>query len=128
MAIVIRGYEKYLNDDDITQLIALMTDQKDGAAKQPLPELQKKLTSVSPSLQSEILGGGTQLGSKLGAETELEIRKDHPEYFKAPAKPNQIVAENRSVCRTHDAPCDAPVVSCPSYNHSGTGPRHYEPV
>jgi hypothetical protein len=89
MAIVVHAYEKYLNDDDITQLIALMTDQKGSPAKQPLPELQKKLTSVSPSLQSEILGGGTQLGSKLGAETELEIRKDHPEYFKAPAKPNR---------------------------------------
>jgi hypothetical protein len=89
MAIMVRAYEKHLTDDEITQLIAVMTDRKDAPAKPPPPALQQKLASVMPSVQSEILGGGTQLGAKLGADTELEIRKEHPEYFKTGAKPNQ---------------------------------------
>jgi hypothetical protein len=41
-----------------------------------------------PSIQSEIMGGTTQLGAKLGAEIAMEIGKEHPEYVKnvAPAK------------------------------------------
>jgi hypothetical protein len=89
MAIMVRAYEKHLTDDEITPLIAVMSDRKDAPAKQPPAELQQKLASVMPSVQSEILGGGTQLGAKLGADTELEIRKEHPEYFKPAAKPNQ---------------------------------------
>jgi hypothetical protein len=47
------------------------------------PELKEKLTSVMPSIQSEILGGCVQVGAKLGAEVGQAIEKEHPEYLKA---------------------------------------------
>jgi hypothetical protein len=81
--VYIRGYEKYLTDDDVNQLIALQKGQKDSAPPTPSPELRDKLTSVMPSVQSEIMGGCTQIGAKLGGEIEIQIRKEHPEYFKA---------------------------------------------
>jgi hypothetical protein len=96
--IMVRAYEKYLTDEEINQLISLMTDQKRTSdqktssgqkseqPRKPLPELQQKLTTVMPALQGEIIGGGAQLGAALGTETELEIRKEHPEYFPAPDK------------------------------------------
>jgi hypothetical protein len=46
------------------------------------PELQQKLTSVMPSIQSEILAGCVQIGAKLGAEVGQEIEKEHPDYMK----------------------------------------------
>jgi hypothetical protein len=38
------------------------------------------------TIQSEIIGGTTQLGAKLGGDIGKEIEKEHPEYFKNVSK------------------------------------------
>jgi len=38
------------------------------------------------TIQSEIIGGTTQLGAKLGGDIAKEIEKEHPEYFKNVSK------------------------------------------
>lgn len=83
VSVIVRTYEKYLSDDEVLQLIAL-TEKKNSQPVNPSPQLKEKLASIMPSLQSEIMGGTTQIGAKLGAEIGQEIGKEHPEYFKQP--------------------------------------------
>jgi hypothetical protein len=78
----VRVYGKYLTDDEIIQLIGIQNHTNESPARRLSPELQQKLSSLMPSIQSEIMGGCTQVGAKLGAEIGQEIEKEHPEYFK----------------------------------------------
>jgi hypothetical protein len=83
VAVYIRVYEKYLTDEDVLSLIELQKQTKDSSTPPAIsPEFKEKLTSLMPSIQSEIMGGCTQIGAKLGGQIDLEIRKEHPEYFK----------------------------------------------
>ena len=86
--VIVAVYEKYLSDEDILRLIAAREAGKGGTPASIPPALVEKLTPLMPSIQSEIMGGTTQLGAKLGAEIAMEIGKEHPEYVKnvAPAK------------------------------------------
>jgi len=83
--VIVRAYEKYLSDDEILQLLTLI-EKKNTQPASPSPHLKEKLAAIMPSLQSEIMGGSTQVGSKLGAEIGQEIGEEHPEYFKQPAQ------------------------------------------
>ena len=85
--VYVHVYEKYFNDDEIRQLIAVQNSAR-SAQPQTVPEaLKQKLADLFPSMQSEIMGGTTQLGAKLGAEIGGEIQKEHPEYFKQASIP-----------------------------------------
>ena len=83
--VIVRTYEKYLNDEDVQQLIVLWKAKNESRPTHVSPELQQKLTSIMPSIQSEILGGCVQIGAKLGAEVGQEIEKEHPDYMKPSA-------------------------------------------
>jgi Txe/YoeB family toxin of Txe-Axe toxin-antitoxin module len=84
LEIYVRAYVKYLNKEDVQRMFTLLEAvKKDPQNVVVPPELKTKLASVLPSLQSEILGGTTQYGAKLGAEIGMEIEKEHPEYTKA---------------------------------------------
>jgi hypothetical protein len=82
VAVVASTYEKYLNNEDVLELIDVIGHAKETPPLSISPRLREKLTTLGPSLQSEIMGGTTQIGAKLGGEIELELRKEHPEYFK----------------------------------------------
>ena len=84
--VAIRTYEKYLNDEEVKQLIALVKAKKASRPANISPELKQKLTSAMPSIQSEIMGGCVQIASKLGSQIGQKIEKEHPEYLKAPSK------------------------------------------
>lgn len=85
IAVYARVYEKYLTDDDVVQLIALRN--RAGTSQPPaIPDgLKQKLSARMTSIQSEIMGGTTQLGAKLGGDIGREIQQEHPEYFKQTA-------------------------------------------
>jgi hypothetical protein len=80
--VIVRVYEKYLTDAEVLQLIASRTDNEPGQEPRIPAELLQKLTNLAPSMDSEIVGGTTQIGAKLGSEIGLEITKEHPEYLK----------------------------------------------
>lgn len=87
MSIRVSAYERHLKDADIRELIVLL--KKNGGNPAVTSELRQRLESAMPSIQSEIMGGGTQIGAKLGAEIGQEIQKEHPEYCSQAKTPNR---------------------------------------
>ena len=83
--VYVRVYEKYFNDDEIRQLIVSQNEARNSQPQTISDALKQKITAQFPSLQSEIMGGTTQVGAKLGGEIGAEIQQEHPEYFKQPA-------------------------------------------
>jgi hypothetical protein len=67
-------------------LILLRNQIKNSRPPTISDELKQKLAAQLTSIQSEILGGTTQLGAKLGGDIGNEIGKEHPEYFKESPK------------------------------------------
>jgi hypothetical protein len=73
-------YEKYLNQQDVDELIE---NQKNINAHQPVevsPRLRDKVQSLLPSIMGEITGGCTKVGAELGMKAAREIKQEHPEY------------------------------------------------
>ena len=82
----IAAYERHFSDADIRELISRLKKQRENPASAvPSPGLKQKLEGVLPSVQSEILGGTTQVGAKLGGEIGQQIQKEHPEYCRGAA-------------------------------------------
>ena len=78
--VFVRVYEKYLDTDDVAELIQVQQDV--NASKTPnIPvQLKEKLSNVAIKMQSEILGGCTEVGAALGGEVGQEIEKEHPDW------------------------------------------------
>jgi hypothetical protein len=83
LEVYVQAYEKHFTDEEITELISLQRKKNDLPPPSPSPELKEKLEAILPTLLSEIMGGCTQVGAKLGGEIGMEIAKEHPEYLDA---------------------------------------------
>jgi hypothetical protein len=80
--VYVRVYEEHFSDEEVMQLIALRNQVRKSQPRTLSNELKQKLAAQMISVQSEILGGTTQVGAKLGGEIGREIQIEHPEYFK----------------------------------------------
>lgn len=78
--VVVTVFETHFNDVEVRQLIAAR--KADGTAEPSSisPELKQKLERIMPTVLSEIIGGCTQVGAKLGGEIGQEIAREHPDY------------------------------------------------
>ncbi|SEF68240.1 hypothetical protein SAMN05421819_0805 [Bryocella elongata] len=68
------------------ELQVLAQGAKDRAAGKQLtlsPELKEKLTANIVAIQSEMTGGFSQIGSRVGGQIGMDLQKEHPEWFKA---------------------------------------------
>ncbi len=87
MDVYVRVYEKYFNDDDVSELLAQSIAPVSN--RPPVsPRLQEKLKSLLPTIMGEVVGGCTQVGAKLGGEVGGEIGKEHPEYVRKSEPPS----------------------------------------
>ena len=86
--VVIRVYEKHINTEEIEALIVAQRDLNESKAPSLAPALKGKLSAMAVTLQSEIMGGCTEVGAKLGGEIGKEISAEHPEWVKEP-KPTE---------------------------------------
>ncbi len=82
IAVYVHAYEVHFTDAELQELIQAQIDS--NQSKQPTlsPQLRQKLTTDGITIQSEIMGGCSQIGAKLGGEIGLELEKEHPEWFK----------------------------------------------
>jgi hypothetical protein len=90
VAIVVQVYEKHFTVDELDQLINVINGKNEGKATEMPDALKEKFQKNAIAIQSEIVGGTTQFGARLGGEVGEEIGKEHPEW--APplaAKPAQ---------------------------------------
>lgn len=83
MQVYIQAYEKHFTDAEIAEMISLQSTKKDMPPPSLSPQLKEKFNAVMPTLLSEIMGGCTQVGAKLGGEIGMEIGKEHPEFLEA---------------------------------------------
>jgi hypothetical protein len=85
VAIVVQVYLKYFTADELDQLSDLVISRKEGKSAELSDALTEKFKKDAVAIQSEIIGGTTQLGARLGGEVGEEIQKEHPEWVpKAP--------------------------------------------
>jgi hypothetical protein len=80
--VYVSAYEKYLSQEDVTELIAIQKKTKAHEPVQATPRLREKLQSVMPSLMGDITGGCVKIGAELGGQVGREIAQEHPEYLK----------------------------------------------
>jgi len=80
VSVPVRVYEKYLTVDEISEMIAIWSTQKDSKPANPSPALQEKLKSIVPSMKNEIDAGLAGLSEQKGREISQEILTEHPEY------------------------------------------------
>jgi hypothetical protein len=78
----VQVYEKYLTEEEVTELIAFHKARKESPEAPLPPRLKEKLEPLMPTIMSEIMGECTKIGAKLGGEIGAEIEKEHPEYIK----------------------------------------------
>ena len=90
--VYVRTYEKYLDDAEMKELIAIQQSQKTAQPQLPSEALKTKLAPQMTQIMSETMGGCAQVGAKLGGDIALEISKEHPEWMKksadAPSNPH----------------------------------------
>jgi uncharacterized protein len=68
-------YAKYFTRDDIRQMIAYQESPVGRKARQ-----------VTPKLLAEFTTAMRDYGQKIGAETGMEVAKEHPEWIKKPTQ------------------------------------------
>jgi hypothetical protein len=82
-----RAYERRFTNDELAELLAVVSSRKTEKPVPLSPALQKKVSDLLPAIMGEITGGSTEIGAKLGGEIGAEILKEHPEYTPAKSKP-----------------------------------------
>ncbi|HTJ30574.1 MAG TPA: hypothetical protein VL346_08745 [Acidobacteriaceae bacterium] len=81
--VIVSVYEKYFTEAEIEELIQFQKDKLDQKTPVLSDALKAKLTKDGIAMQSEIIGGCTQVGARMGGETEQQLMKDHPEWVKS---------------------------------------------
>lgn len=80
IAIVVQVYEKHFTADELDQLCSVIDSRKEGKPAELPDALKEKFQKNASAIQSEVIGGATQLGARLGAEVGEEIGREHPEW------------------------------------------------
>ncbi len=84
--VYVRVYEKYFDADDVAELSQSLRDVAASKASSLSDRFKNKLGTGAIKMQSEIVGGCTQVGVEWGGETGQQIAQEHPEWV-GPAKP-----------------------------------------
>jgi hypothetical protein len=107
--VYVQVYEKHFSDDEVQQLIAVQNQIRSSQQPTFPNALKQKLAAQMVSIRSEIVGGTTQVGAKLGGEIGKEIELEHPEYFRkavstAEKPPDFVSGASRATVTSAPAP------------------------
>ncbi|WP_109486801.1 hypothetical protein [Occallatibacter savannae] len=86
IAVVVQVYERHFTADELDQLDKVAISKKEGKPTVLPDALKEKLQKNAIAIQSEIIGGTSQIGARLGMEIGEEIGKEHPEWVASPAQ------------------------------------------
>jgi hypothetical protein len=84
LTVIIGVYEKHFSNEEIEEFIQIQRDVNDKKTPTVPDALKAKLAKDGIAIQSEVIGGCTQVGARLGAEIAQQIGKEHPEWLKTP--------------------------------------------
>src|SRR5438067_8169793 len=79
--VVVAVYERNYTNEDILEMIRIQRDLRAAKTPVPSPRLQAKLSKLAVTVQSEIVGGFTELGAKRGGEIGQKVAKEHPGWL-----------------------------------------------
>jgi hypothetical protein len=83
--VIIHVYETNLQVSEMKELIQAQRDAQQSKPSSLSEPLKTKLAGdLGVTLQSQVIGGCSQISARLGGQIGLEIQKEHPEWFNAP--------------------------------------------
>jgi hypothetical protein len=85
VVVVASVYEKHFTNAEIEELTQIQRDSNDKKTPTVSESLKAKLGKDGIAVQSEIMGGCTEVGARQGGEIAQEIAKDHPDWMKTGA-------------------------------------------
>lgn len=85
--VAVRVYEAHYTAEELGELVQALQAAAAGKAPEISPALKQKFSANSITVQSEIIGGCTQVSSKLGGEIGAQLQRQHPEWLKAKGAP-----------------------------------------
>jgi len=80
--VAVQAYERHFTNEELSEMIQAQRDMNAKKSPSISTHLQEKLAAIQVTVQSEIIGGCTQLGAKLGGDIGQEIGKQHPEWVR----------------------------------------------
>jgi hypothetical protein len=89
MAVVIRVYEEHYTAAELEEMIRAVRAKQSSRPVTPSPQLAAKIRANAIDVQSEIMGGFSEIGARKGGEIGREIGEEHPDWVKnlIPAAP-----------------------------------------
>ena len=78
--VIVSVYEKHFDNREMEELVQAQKDANDSKRPTFSPELKEKLLKENSAILSEVIGGCSQVGAKLGADIAAEIQKEHPDW------------------------------------------------
>lgn len=85
VAVVVQVYERHFTTEELEELSNVAIGRKEGKAVALPQAFKEKFQKDAVEIQSEIIGGTSQIGAKLGMEIGQEIAREHPDWTSSSA-------------------------------------------
>lgn len=82
VAVFINVYASHFTADELDEMNQAMRARKNSKPVTISPQLAEKIRANAVEIQSELIGGFSQLGARKGGEIGIEIAREHPDWVK----------------------------------------------
>lgn len=82
IAVFVSSYEKHYTADELEEMIQALRARKNSQPVKLSPQLIAKMKVNAIDVQSEIMGGFTEIGARQGGEIGTEIGREHPDWVR----------------------------------------------
>lgn len=82
VAVFVNVYADHFTGDELEQMIQALRARQNSKSVVVSPQLAEKIRANAVAVQSELIGGFSEVGARKGGEIGIEIGKEHPEWVK----------------------------------------------
>jgi hypothetical protein len=82
IAVFIEVYDEHFTAAELEEMIEAVRARQSSKPVTISPQLAEKVRANAIDIQSEIMGGFTEVGARLGGEIGRDIGKEHPDWVK----------------------------------------------
>jgi hypothetical protein len=89
IAVFIKVYEEHYTAAELEEMVEVVRARQKSEPVTVSPQLAEKIRANAVDVQSEIMGGFTEIGARQGGQIGAEIGREHPEWIRNanPAEP-----------------------------------------
>lgn len=80
IAVFIRVYAQHFTAGELEEMIAAARARQKSEPVMLSPELREKIRANAIEIDSELMGGFTEAGARLGGKIGIEIAREHPDW------------------------------------------------